>query len=138
MMKTVKSSVIVSEDSKVATQLTDILLKHDYTVTIEKSILKFICNILDKEINLLILEMDVPKTFILDSIEIIRKIRPRLPIIVVMADTSLDALKTMVQKGVFYTAIKPLQSEDLTEVIKALDRSETRKNCNNSYNYIIT
>ncbi|MDZ7400783.1 MAG: response regulator [candidate division KSB1 bacterium] len=137
MMKTIKSSVIVSEDSKVATQLTDILLKHDYTVTIEKSILKFICNILDKEINLLILDMDVPKTFNLDSIEIIRKIRPRLPIIVVMADTSLDALKTMVQKGVFYTAIKPVQSEDLNEVIKALDLSETRKNRNSSYNCMI-
>lgn len=136
-MKTIKSSVIVSEDSKVATQLTDILLKHDYTVTIEKSILKFICNILDKEINLLILDMDVPKTFNLDSIEIIRKIRPRLPIIVVMADTSLDALKTMVQKGVFYTAIKPVQSEDLNEVIKALDLSETRKNRNSSYNCMI-
>lgn len=136
MMKTVKSSVIVSEDSKVATQLTDILLKHDYTVTIEKSILKFICSILDKEINLLILDMDVPKTFNLDSIEIIRKIRPRLPIIVVMAETSLDALKTLVQKGVFYTAIKPLQSEDLNEVIKALDLSETRKSRNNSYNCI--
>ena len=123
----INSSIIVSEDASVVNQLTDILMQHDYTVTIEKSIVKFISSMLEKEISLLILDLDQPQGANFDSIDIIRKLRPRLPIIVLSADSSLEMLKILAQKGVFYTASKPIQAEEIEEVIQAISLPHAKK-----------
>jgi len=126
MTRIIKSSIIVSEDASVVNQLTDILMQHDYTVTIEKSIVKFISSMLEKEISLLVLDLDQPQGPNFDSIDIIRKLRPRLPIIVLSADGSLEMLNILVQKGVFYTASKPIQAEEIEEVIQAISLPHTK------------
>ena len=128
-----KSSIIVSSDPAVINLMTDILMQHDFTVTIEKSIIKFISSILEKEINLFILDLDSPEGLNFDSIDIIQKLRPRLPIIVLLEDDSLETLKTLVQKGVFYSAIKPVQNEEIQEVIKAVAESHYQKNNKEKY-----
>ena len=122
-----KSSIIVSSNPAVINLMTDILMQHDFTVTIEKSIIKFISSILEKEINLFILDLDSPEGLNFDSIDIIRKLRPRLPIIVLLEDDSLETLKTLVQKGVFYSAIKPVQNEEIQEVIQAVVQSPSKR-----------
>jgi two-component system nitrogen regulation response regulator GlnG len=126
MTRIIKSSIIVSEDASVVNQLTDILMQHDFTVTIEKSIVKFISSMLEKEISLLILDLDQPQGPNFDSIDIIRKLRPRLPIIVLSADSSLEMLKILAQKGVFYTASKPIQAEEIEEVTQAISLPHTK------------
>ena len=128
-----KSSIIVSSDPAVINLMTDILMQHDFTVTIEKSIIKFISSILEKEINLFILDLDSPEGLNFDSIDIIRKLRPQLPIIVLLEDDSLETLKTLVQKGVFYSAIKPVQNEEIQEVINAVAESHYQKNNKEKY-----
>jgi DNA-binding NtrC family response regulator len=119
-----KSSTILSSDAHVVNQMTDILMQHDFTVTVEKSIIKLISSMLEKEISLLILDLDSPQGVNFDSIDIIRKLRPRLPIIVILVDNSLETLKTVVQKGVFYTALKPVLVEEIEEVIQAVTQSQ--------------
>jgi len=126
MTRVIKSSIIVSSDPAVINLMTEILMQHDFTVTIEKSIIKFISSVLEKEINLLILDLDSPQGLHFDSIDIIRKLRPRLPIIVLLMDESLDVLKKLVPKGVFYTALKPIQREEIEEVIQAVIQSPRR------------
>lgn len=126
MTRIIKSSVIVSTDSNIVSQLTDILLKYDYTVTIEKSIIKFISSILEKEISLLILDVDSPEGINFDSIDIIKKLRPRLPIIILSTDDTFENLKLLAQKGVFYTAIKPIITEEIEEVIQAIANSHNK------------
>ena len=119
-----KSSTILSSDARVVNQMTDILMQHDFTVTVEKSIIKLISSMFEKEISLLILDLDSPQGVNFDSIDIIRKLRPRLPIIVILVDNSLETLKTVVQKGVFYTALKPVLVEEIEEVIQAVTQSQ--------------
>jgi len=126
MTRIIKSSIIVSADASVINPMTDILMQYDYTITIEKSIIKFISSMLEKEISLLILDLDQPEGPNFDSIDIIRKLRPRLPIIVLSADGSLDMLKMLAQKGVFYTAIKPIITEEIEEVIQAIANSHNK------------
>lgn len=130
MTRIEKFSMIVSTDSEVINQLTEILMQHDYTVMIEKSFLKFISSMLDKEISLLILDLDSPQGSNFDSIDIVRKLRPKLPIIVLLEDYTLETLKTLVQKGVFYSAIKPIQKEEIEEVIIAVAQLHNRNNQN--------
>ncbi|MCI0493744.1 response regulator, partial [candidate division KSB1 bacterium] len=83
-------------------------------------------SMLEKEISLLILDLDQPQGPNFDSIDIIRKLRPRLPIIVLSADSSLEMLKILAQKGVFYTASKPIQAEEIEEVIQAISLPHTK------------
>lgn len=131
MARVDKSSIIVSADKSIVNLMTDVLLQYDYTVTIEKSILKLISSLLEKEITLLILDMDSPPGINFDSIDIIRKLCPRLPIVILSADSSLETLKILAQKGVFYSAIKPLQAEEIEEVISAAAQAYHRNNNKN-------
>ncbi len=130
MTQIIRSSIIVSTDAGVVNQITNILMQHDFTVTIEKSIIKFISSMLEKDISLLIFDLDSPDGQNFDSIDIIRKLRPRLPIIILSKDNSFETLKILVQKGVFYSAIKPIQTEEIEEVIKAVAQSLHRNDKN--------
>lgn len=77
-----KSSIIASEDSVTINQITELMLQYDYSVTIEKSIMKIIFQLLEGKIHLLILDLDSLQNTNFDSIDIIRKLRPKLPIII--------------------------------------------------------
>ena len=118
-----KSSIIMSQDSAVINQITELLLQYDYSVTIEKSIMKIISKLLENNVNLLILDLYSPQSMNFDSIDIIRKLRPRLPIIVLLIDNSLETLKTLAQKGIFYSTTKPVQAEEIMEVLEAVGQS---------------
>ncbi len=130
--RTIRSSLIVSSDAKATNQLTPILMQHDYTVTIEKSVLKFISLLLEQEVDLLILDLDSPDEKNFDSIDIIRKLRPRLPIIALSKNHSLELLKELVQKGIFYAAQKPVLAEEIEEMLLAASKS-TRNSDKRSY-----
>ena len=118
-----KSSIIASEDTTVINQVTEILLQNEYSVTVEKSILKIISKILESEITLLFLDLESPQNIALDSIDIIRKLRPRLRIIVLSIDNTLETLKALAQKGIFYSTIKPIQAEEIQEVLNAIEQA---------------
>lgn len=120
MTQTEKSSIIASEDTSVINQMTDILLQHDFTITIEKSIMKIISKLLECNINLLILDLDSPQSINFDSIDIIRKLRPKLPIIVLSTDNSLETLKALAQKGIFYSTTKPIETDEIQEVLEGV------------------
>lgn len=133
MNQTEKSSIIASEDTNLINQMTDILLQHDFTITIEKSIMKIISKLLESNVNLLILDLDSPQSINFESIDIIRKLRPRLPIIVLSTDSSLETLKALAQKGIFYSTTKPIEAEEIQEVLEALElfhrKHEKYSNC---------
>jgi DNA-binding response OmpR family regulator len=93
MTRTNRSSIIISQDSAIISQITELLLHYDYSVTIEKSIMKIILQLLEGNVHLLILDLDSPESTNFDSIDIIRKLRPKLPIIILSADSSFEMLK---------------------------------------------
>ena len=123
MTRTHRSSIIMSQDSVIINQISELLLRYDYSVTIEKSIMKIISKLLENNVNLLILDLYSPQSMNFDSIDIIRKLRPRLPIIVLLIDNSLETLKTLAQKGIFYSTTKPIQAEEIMEVLEAVGQS---------------
>ena len=84
--------------------------------------IKSILKILDQEIEFLILDMDFPQNSNMDLIDIIRRTRPRLPIIVLSEDNSLKTVRKFAQAGVFYCALKPVQVEEKEKVLEALNR----------------
>ena len=66
----------------------------------------------------------------LATLEVLKKLHPRMPIIVVSADTSTATGTRVVEKGVFYYLFKPVNNIELKEVvdnaIKHLDKNRKR------------
>ena len=132
MLKAIRSVVILTEDPNVINQLGKTFMNHDYSIIIEKSKIKSIIKILEQHIDLIILDTDHFETSIFDLISIIQKTRPRLPIVVISENNSIQMLRTLAQQGVFYCIIKPVRSSEIEKVLEAIVRFENKKKQMNS------
>ena len=135
MIRVIKTVVIATEDPVVINQLSTILMQHDYSIIIEKSTIKSILKILEQEIDFLILDIDSPENSNMDLIDIIRKTRPRLPIVVLSQDTSIELIRELAEAGVFYCALKPVQLGELKNLIEAVKRYHKKEEDMGSFIY---
>lgn len=126
MSRATRSVVIASEDVDTIRQIQELLINRDYTPVIEKSALKCIVKVLDQEQHFLILDLDRSKGNFLDLIGIIKKTRPRLPIVTLSKDNSLQTLRALTEAGVFYCLLKPMHSEEIENVLEAVTRYHDR------------
>lgn len=127
MIKVIKSVVIATEDTTALHQLNQLLLQKDYSIIIEKSQTQSILKILEHQIDLLILDVGMPDSSKLDFVKIIRKTRPRLPIIVLSEDNSVETLRVLAEAGVLFCALKPIQIDKIAEVLKAVNTIDKKK-----------
>ncbi len=132
MLKAIRSVVILTEDSDVINQLGKTFMSHDYSIIIEKSKIKSIIKILEQHIDLIILDTEDFETSIIDLVSIIQKTRPRLPIVVISEDNSIQMLRTLAQLGVFYCIIKPVRSSEIEKVLEAIERFKNKRKQMNS------
>ncbi|MBN1348927.1 response regulator [candidate division KSB1 bacterium] len=123
---TAKSVVIVSDDPEIIHQLEELLTPRDYVIIKEESRLKSVRKILEQEIDFLILDLDYPIDASIDLIDIIKRTRPRLPIVVLSDNNSLEAVRKLSEAGVFYCAFKPIQIGEVEKVFEALERMNSR------------
>jgi len=117
-----KSAVIASEDPAIIDQISGIIVKHNYSIILAKTALNSILKILEKQVDLLIVDLAFPQTTSLDLIKIIKRMRPRLPIIVLSEDFSLNTVRKFIESGVFYCAMKPVQIYEIEHVLDAVMR----------------
>lgn len=52
------------------------------------------------------------------TVEIVRKMRPRLPVIVLSDDDSVETGRQVLQHGPFYYLLKPLNLEELWQIVQ--------------------
>lgn len=121
-MRAIESVVVAAENPVLINQVSNILMQHDYSIIIEKSAIKSIRKILEQEIDILILDLDSRNNSNMDLINVIRRMRPRLPIIVLSEDDSIATVRELAQAGVFYCALKPIQISEIEKVLKALEK----------------
>jgi two-component system nitrogen regulation response regulator GlnG len=74
--------------------------------------------ILEEDIDLLIVDLEVAGIEGIDLIPIIRKSRPRLPLIVISKDFNYQIRQMVAQEGVTYQIFKPLSAKELSEVVQ--------------------
>lgn len=127
MIRVIRSAVIVTEDPNVIKQIGSLLIQYDYSLLVEKSKIKSIVKILEQEINLIVVDTEIQGNSHLDLINIIRKMRPRLPIIVLSNDNSVQTLRTFAQMGVFYSLLKPVESGEVENLVRALDKIDSQQ-----------
>jgi DNA-binding NtrC family response regulator len=73
--------------------------------------------ILDKDIDLAIIDEDIAGMAGSKLIQIIKKSRPRIPLIIISSGDSKDELARVLEQGVYYFIIKPINGEELKEAV---------------------
>ena len=122
------SVLIASNDPNVISPLSKILLKHEWRILGTNTDSWSILSLLDKETFLLILDFNLPKDINVALIDFIREHYPKLKIIVLSAEYSIEFRKHVAEKGIFYCAIKPLDLDEIEELICAIERHSGKEN----------
>jgi DNA-binding NtrC family response regulator len=73
--------------------------------------------ILDKDIDLAIIDEELSGMAGSKLIQIIKKSRPRIPLIIISSGKSKEELARVLEQGVFYFIIKPINGEELKEAV---------------------
>ena len=112
--------IVVTDDTEVIKVVSKVLTKKNYCLFITSSKIHSIFNILDDEIAFFIFDYDLSSNSNTQLISIIKRIRPKLPIIVILADNSINKINLFAESGVFYRAIKPLDENEMEQVVDAV------------------
>jgi two-component system response regulator YesN len=75
--------------------------------------------ILDKDIDLAIIDENLAGMDGAKLIKIIKKSRPRIPLIIISSGDSKEELARVLEQGVFYFIIKPINAEELKEAVES-------------------
>ncbi len=73
--------------------------------------------ILEKDIDLAIIDENLAGIVGSKLITIIKKSRPRIPLIIISSGNSKEELARVLEQGVFYFIIKPINGEELKEAV---------------------
>jgi len=73
--------------------------------------------ILDKDIDLAIIDENLTGMAGSKLIKIIKKSRPRIPLILISSGNSKEEFARVLEQGVFYFLIKPINGEELKEAV---------------------
>lgn len=121
------SVVLSSKDPHVKNPLKEFFNERGYQVIIEGQGSSALLKTLEKPVDLFINDFPEDGDLNLDIIEIIRKMKPRVPIVVLCANTSLAIIRKLSEAGVFYCAMKPIQIGEMEKVVEAVERLHVNK-----------
>jgi DNA-binding NtrC family response regulator len=74
--------------------------------------------VVDHDVALVILDLSIAEPSGSKTIEILRKLRPRLPLVVLSGDRSLEAGRQVLQHGVFYYLLTPFDGNELDQIVQ--------------------
>lgn len=117
-----KTVVIGSQDSQVYEHLRERLQSSGFFVHVALRGEKILLEILDNDINLLILDLDFAGVIGMDILPVIRRIRPRLPIILISDDVNVKIGQMAAELGVSYQAFKPMTNAEMNAIAITSER----------------
>ena len=89
----------------------------NYSLTWVGESADLLLKILDKDIDLAIIDENLAGMAGSKLVKIIKKSRPRIPLIIISSGNSKEELARVLEQGVFYFIIKPINGEELIEAV---------------------
>lgn len=120
MDKIAHAVIIVSDDNIIINQIRKIVNKYNYFVFVVRSALESISIALEHETDIFIVDLNFSHNIVMNLIKIIKKMRPRLPIIVLSEDFSPETMRKFIEARIFYYAFKPIQTKEIEKVLEAV------------------
>jgi DNA-binding NtrC family response regulator len=112
--------LIAEEDLDTRKQIADLLIEAGYNVMVTNSAADALHGILKKTAQVVLLGSEFDEMSAVELIPLLKQCNPELTIILVAGETSLPLIRKMRKEGIFYHALKPLNSEDKDEIRQAV------------------
>jgi len=117
-MPETKSILFAISDEDMKEQVSEVLNDiATYSLTWVGDSGDLLLKILDKDIDLAIIDEDLAGLAGSKLIQIIKKSRPRIPLIIISSGNSKEELARVLEQGVFYFIIKPINGQELKEAV---------------------
>ena len=119
-MPETKSILFAISDEGMKEQVSEVLNGiATYSLTWVGESADLLLKILDKDIDLAIIDENLAGMAGAKLIQIIKKSRPRIPLIIISSGNSKEELARVLEQGVFYFIIKPINGEELKEAVES-------------------
>ncbi|RPI00973.1 MAG: response regulator [Calditrichaeota bacterium] len=126
-MRRRKTIVIGTFDYQVFANLNSKLSGANYDIRFVQRGVKILLEILDNDIDLLILDLDLAGVLGIEILPVIRRLRPRLPVILITEDVNTRIRKMAAELGVTYQAYKPMTNAETEAIVSATERLMERQ-----------
>lgn len=114
--------LIADRDTELLQQLSDYFKKAGYHVETTDSAIHVMCNILKKQIPVVLMGSDFDKKIgILELLQLLKRCNRHLAVILVSDEASLPMVKRIRQEGIFYHALRPVTPADRDEIRQAVE-----------------
>ncbi len=100
--------------------------KREVTGVTEAS--ELILEVIGRDLDLVILDTNLKGLPPAKTVQIVKKCRPRLPVIVISDDYTIDTGSRIMEQGVFYYMYKPVEMDKLCEVVERALMKRAREN----------
>ncbi|HOC24226.1 MAG TPA: response regulator [bacterium] len=97
-------------------------LATEYRVEVVRRGADAILRMLEQEIDLLLVDIDMSGQVGTEILPVIRRLRPRLPVILISDDFTYRIRKTAAEQGVTFQSIKPRSSDEALEIAAVMEK----------------
>ncbi len=111
--------LIASGDSGCRKRLKVILSEEQWAVVLESEGAEALVSILERPFDVAVIDLALSDMEGRQVVRIIRRSRPRVPLIVISDDPSVETRASIMQEGVVYYALKPLNPPEVLQALQA-------------------
>ena len=112
-------TIIASKDSVLRRLISDLLTGPSNQVQTTSKSSELIQWILEEDIDLIVVDFELIGMDGVESLPILKQIRPQVPIIMISSGLSWEASRGIAEAGVFYHFNKPIDPQDMLQVVTA-------------------
>ncbi|HTP63897.1 MAG TPA: response regulator [Geobacteraceae bacterium] len=112
--------LIAVQDLECRKHMAQMLIEAGYNVIVTNSTADAVDGILKNAAQVVLLGSTFDEYTAAELLPLLKQCNPRVPIILVSADTSLPLMRKLRNEGIFYHALRPVNGEDKDEIRKAV------------------
>jgi len=110
--------LVATSDAATRQHLVDYLAAAGYPLRVVERGSDVLLAVAEDAAHLVILDLAIGEPSGASTVEIVRKMRPRLPVIVLSADHSVETGRQILQHGPLYYLLKPFNPDDLIQIVR--------------------
>lgn len=119
-MQTTKVALIVSCDYLIIQRFLNLLKNAGFTCLIESYRIAALFRILEMDVEVVLVDVEDGNIDVKDFLRIIKKLRPRLRIIAITDDASIEMRDRLLEEGVMFRIVKSIPEEQIASLIDGL------------------
>ncbi|MFQ5769949.1 MAG: response regulator [bacterium] len=114
--------LLATSDNYLKDKLLSVLSDKDFPVEVVNTCKEVFETLVDYNFDVVIFDPEIGKLEELDAVQLIKKIRPKTPIIVVSDETSYETGVKIAEMGVYFRMGKPINEKITKELMKNVEK----------------